>query len=83
MLRDVISPFKYITYYCHYIITPSFFLRFISFYVWMFLSACISAYHLHIQCLWRPEEGIRFTGIGVTDRCEAPQGYWELNLSPL
>ena len=31
----------------------------------------------------RPKEGIRFSGTGITDRCEPAGGCWELNLGPL
>jgi hypothetical protein len=47
------------------------------------LPACMSLYYI---CDWypqRPEEGVRSPGIGVTDGCEPPCGYWELNLGPL
>jgi hypothetical protein len=34
-------------------------------------------------CLWRPEEGARSPGPGVTDGCELPHEFWELNPGPL
>lgn len=40
--------------------------------------ACTSASTSHVWCLWRPQEGARFLGIGVTDRDEPPGGFWEL-----
>jgi hypothetical protein len=36
----------------------------------------------HLQCLQRPEEGVRSPGAEDTDSCELPCGYWELNLGP-
>ena len=47
------------------------------------LPACMYVYHVCAWCLWRPEEGIRSPGTGVTDGCEPPYGYWESNLGPL
>lgn len=41
---------------------------------------------LSITCmlyLWRPEEGKRYLGIGVTDCCEWLYGCWEPNPGPL
>ena len=43
---------------------------------------------LHVNCVntwypWRPEEGIRSPATGVTDDCEPPYGFWELNAGPL
>ena len=35
------------------------------------------------QCLERSEEGVRAHETGVTDGCEPPCGYWELNRGPL
>lgn len=38
------------------------------------------------MCVWcrrRPEEGVRFPGTGVADRCELPHGFWESHLGPL
>ena len=32
---------------------------------------------------WGPEEGIRSPAPGVTDSCELPSGFWELNMGPL
>jgi hypothetical protein len=34
------------------------------------------------MCSWyqcRPEQGIRSPGTGVTDSCDLPCGFWELN----
>lgn len=36
-----------------------------------------------VQCLWRPEEGITSSGVGVTDFSELPYGCLELNLGSL
>ena len=33
--------------------------------------------------MWRPQEGVRCPGTGVTDGCELPCGCWELNPGPL
>ena len=35
--------------------------------VFVLLSVCMV---VHALCLWRPEEGVRFPGTGVTDGCE-------------
>lgn len=35
------------------------------------------------QCLTRPEEDIKFLGIGVIDDYELAHGCWELNPGPL
>ena len=32
-----------------------------------------------LACMQRPEEGIRSSGMGVTDNCELPCGCWESN----
>ena len=34
---------------------------------------------MHKQCPWRPEEGARFPGTGVTGHCESKRGSWEPN----
>jgi hypothetical protein len=47
------------------------------------LPACMSVHHLHACYLQRPEEDIGFPGLGVTDGCEPPCGYWEPNLGSL
>ena len=44
------------------------------------LSACVSAYHMHVWCPGRPEESIRSLGTGITDSYKPPCGYWELDL---
>lgn len=31
------------------------------------------------KCLWKPAEGVRSPGAIITDFCELPCGYWELN----
>jgi hypothetical protein len=36
-----------------------------------------------LQYPCRSEEGIGFPGTEVTDGCELPRVYWELNLGPL
>lgn len=38
---------------------------------------------MHYIFPWRPEEGPRSFGTGVTDGCETPCGFWESNLGPL
>jgi hypothetical protein len=38
---------------------------------------------MYARCLWRPEEGIRSLGTGVTDGCELSCEFWESNLGPL
>lgn len=48
--------------------------------VWLFLPACLS---VHVWWLWRPDEGIRSAETRVTDDCEPPHGFWELNPRPL
>ena len=45
-----------------------------------FLSTCL--YHTHTQCPQRTEEGVQTLRTGVTDSCEPPHGYWELDLDP-
>jgi hypothetical protein len=32
----------------------------------------MSAHHMHAWCPQRPEEGVGFSGTGVTDGCELP-----------
>lgn len=41
-----------------------------------------AVYHLHAWCPQRTEEGIASPETGVTDSCEPPRVYWELNLGP-
>ena len=36
-----------------------------------------------MQYPWRPDEGIKSPGTGVTDGCQLPRECWESNLSPL
>ena len=36
-----------------------------------------------MQCLWRPDEGSRSSGTGVTDPCEPPCGCWGPTQGPL
>ena len=43
------------------------------------LPACISIYCLYARC----KASIRSPGTRVTDGCELPWGYWELNLYPV
>ena len=58
-----------------------------QFIIFILLSICIYmdvCLHVclcttHMQCLRRPEEGIRSPGPGVIDGCEPPCGYWELS----
>lgn len=40
---------------------------------------CMSVFHMHVCCQWRPEEGLRSPGIGVSDGCEVP---WTLEVDP-
>ena len=49
------------------------------------MSVCLHVYlsTTCVQCLWRPEEGGRVSGPGITDGCEPPCDCWELNPSPL
>lgn len=63
----------------------SFFLKKIHFYFMCtsVLSACMYVYHVHAQCPWIPEGGIRSSGTGVPHGCEPLRGYWELSLGPL
>ena len=44
------------------------------------LPACVSVYHMHAWCSWRPEEDIRSPVSGVMDGCDLPCRHWELNL---
>ena len=37
--------------------------------------------HACVQYLWRPDEGVKFSGTGVIDGL--PSECWEQNLSPL
>lgn len=41
---------------------------------------CISMHHVHASCSMRPEEGVRSPGTWITDSCEVPGRWWELNL---
>lgn len=36
------------------------------------LSVCMCVHHVTTWYLWKPEEGIRTLGIGITDSCEPP-----------
>jgi hypothetical protein len=47
------------------------------------LAAYMYGHHLCAWHSWRSEEGVRSSATGVTDSCELPGGYWELNLGPL
>jgi hypothetical protein len=52
-----------------------FFLKDLLFYMYILpecTHACMYVHHMHIWCLQRPEEDIRFPRIGVTDGCEPP-----------
>lgn len=46
-----------------------------------FLHVCLCT--LCMNGLQRLEENIGATGTGVTDRCEPPCAFWELNPAPL
>lgn len=37
------------------------------------LPVCISEFHVHARCPWRPE-GMKFPGTGVTYGCKLPRG---------
>ena len=41
----------------------------------------MSVHCTHAQYLWLPEEGIRYSGTGVTDSCEPPVGAGNLTMS--
>lgn len=45
------------------------------------LPAYMSMYHMHAQCLQRPEESIRFPGSRVIYGCKLACGCWDSNLS--
>ena len=47
------------------------------------LAVCMYAYHFHVSCPWRPEEGTRFYSIGLENGCKSPCGCLELNPEPL
>ena len=47
------------------------------------LPAFVSVCTTFTKCPQRPEEGVRSPGTGITEGCELPRGYWELNLGPL
>ena len=36
-----------------------------------------------LWCLWKPDEVIKYSETEVTDDCELPCGWWEMNLGPL
>jgi len=44
------------------------------------MCACVQ---VMLWSLWKPEEGVKFLGAGVTDGCKPPHGCWELNPCPL
>lgn len=63
---------------------PQRYFPFISYLMCLGVSpACMFAHRVYAQCQWRLEEGVGSPGNGVTDSCEPPCGYWELNLGPL
>lgn len=39
------------------------------------LPICMSVKLVHSWCLWRPEEGVQFSGAKVTDVCELSYVY--------
>lgn len=47
------------------------------------LPICISVHHVHIWYLWRPEEGFKFPGTGVTGSYDPPLWVLGLNLGSL
>lgn len=52
------------------------------FYIYV-LPTWMSVYHLWAWCPQRPEGGIGFPGVGVTNSCHALCGYWDSILSSL
>ena len=46
-------------------------------------SVQMSRHHMQAWSTERPEESVRFPGMGVTDSCELPCRCWELNPGPL
>lgn len=46
------------------------------------LFVCMCVCPMHAVCLWKPEEGIGFTGNVATDHCKLPCRYWEANMGP-
>lgn len=47
------------------------------------LPACMCVCHVCASCPRKPEEGVIFSGTGVTGICELPHGFWELSPGPL
>lgn len=47
------------------------------------LLVCMSVYHVHAWCPWRPEQSVRCLGTRDTDSWEPLCGCWESNLDPL
>jgi hypothetical protein len=47
------------------------------------LLLCMCVHHIHVWNLQKQEEDIGWPETGVTDSCEPPCEFWELNLSPL
>ena len=47
------------------------------------LSTCMYVYHKHAWYPQRSEDGAVSPGTGVTNGCELPRGFWEVNPGPL
>ena len=56
---------------------------FLLYYVYGYLSVCISVYHLCTRYPQRPGEGIGCPRTGVTDSCEQPRRCHKSSLDPL
>lgn len=55
---------------------------FILFYVYKYIDCLFNVHYMHALCPQRPVEYIGSTGTGVTEGCEQPRGFWELNPEP-
>lgn len=51
--------------------------------LYVFSCNVMSVDHMHVWCLWRPEEGIRCPGIVVRDGYEPSYVSMEANPAPL
>lgn len=47
------------------------------------MSAYMSVNHLHVWYARKLKKGIKFPGAGVTDSCDLPHRYLELNSGPV
>lgn len=52
-------------------------------YVSICLHACMYVPHMCVWCPWKPEEGVRTLGTGITDGCEPLCGCREPKLCSL